>query len=80
MKWLQVHFKIDRNQSDTLEDILTKIGANSITLQNTSDIPHYEILPGEEPSWPSVTLSALFNIVDPLENFIDKMGCTPKLG
>jgi ribosomal protein L11 methyltransferase len=73
MKWLQVHFKIDRNQSNTLEDILSEIGASSITLKNTSNIPHYEILPGEEPSWPSVTLSALFNVIDSPEPLINSL-------
>jgi ribosomal protein L11 methyltransferase len=43
-----------------VEEMLTTLGAISITLQDAADDPVLEPAPGETPLWPTVRISALF--------------------
>ena len=66
MPFLQVTFPVGAADPAPYEDALLAIGALSITLQDAANNPVLEPAPGTTPLWPSVTISALFDIsMDP---------------
>ncbi len=60
MSWLQVKFSTQANEADQLSDLLTAVGAVSVTLLDAADQPLFEPLPGETPLWDQTLVIGLF--------------------
>lgn len=61
MPWLQLTFHVDPDRAETLSDLLSELGAASVTMQDGADQPLYEPPPGATPLWNQTCLSGLFN-------------------
>lgn len=62
MSWLQFSFKTTEKHAEEIGIQLQKLGAESVTFEDTQDTPILEPLPGEVYYWQNTTISALFSI------------------
>ncbi len=60
MPHLQLTFDLGSADPAPVEDVLTLLGASSLTLEDAADDPVLEPAPGETPLWPTVRVHALF--------------------
>ncbi len=60
MPHLQLTFDLGSADPAPAEDLLTSLGASSVTLEDAADDPVLEPAPGETPLWPTVRVRALF--------------------
>jgi len=60
--FLQVHLTLDGLDPDTAEAACFEAGAVAVTLADAGDAPILEPKPGATPLWPSVALSALYDV------------------
>lgn len=61
MSWQQLHFVIQKQNSDYTEALLLEEGAVSILLEDAGDEPLFEPLPGESPLWSDIVMTAFFD-------------------
>ncbi|MDO4250621.1 MAG: 50S ribosomal protein L11 methyltransferase [Moraxella sp.] len=61
MSWQQLHLQCEQSYVDLAEALLLEEGAVSILLEDAGDEPLFEPLPGEEPLWSQVVLTAVFD-------------------
>lgn len=61
MAWQQVHLQITKHQVEFGEALFDEAGAVSILLEDAGDEPLFEPMPGEEPLWGEVVLTAIFD-------------------
>lgn len=59
MPWLQIHLDVPAPESEAIEAILERAGAQAITLRDASDQPLFEPPPGTTPLWDHVIVTAL---------------------
>jgi ribosomal protein L11 methyltransferase len=62
MPFLQVHLVLDGLDPEAAEQACFDTGALSVTLADAADTPILEPAPGATPLWPSVALSALYDV------------------
>lgn len=60
MDWRQFVMDLETLNPDTVEDILLRNGACSITLSDAGDVPLLEPAPGETPLWPAIRITGLY--------------------
>ncbi len=60
MAWQQLIARVPRDRVAEIEGLLELAGAASIALEDATDTPLFEPLPGEAPLWPEVSVKALF--------------------
>lgn len=61
MQWLKLEVRVRREHVEGVEALLESLGALSITLTDTADIPVLEPGVGETPLWPDVAVTGLFD-------------------
>lgn len=61
MAWQQIHLQITKDQVELSEALFYEEGAVSILLEDAGDEPLFEPMPGEEPMWGDVILTAIFD-------------------
>jgi ribosomal protein L11 methyltransferase len=57
---LQLTFDVGHADPAPIEDVLTSLGATSVTLEDAGNDPVLEPAPGETPLWPTIRIRALF--------------------
>lgn len=60
MAWLQLIIHTQNHEVETLSEVLTGLGALSVTCQDDADTPIYEPPPGSTPLWSATKVVALF--------------------
>ena len=70
MPWIQISFDCHKNLSANISDILSNVGAASITLQDAADQPLLEPGVGETPLWDQVIVTGLFDAATDVENLV----------
>jgi ribosomal protein L11 methyltransferase len=61
MAWLKLSFRTDKDHAEILSDLLTELGAVSVSLEDAADQPLLETEWERTPVWDLVTMSALFD-------------------
>ncbi|OOS02339.1 [LSU ribosomal protein L11P]-lysine N-methyltransferase [Moraxella cuniculi DSM 21768] len=61
MSWQQLHLQCPQSTVELAEALFYESGAVSILLEDAGDEPLFEPLPGEEPLWSQVILTAIFD-------------------
>lgn len=61
MSWQQIHLQCTPNQVDLAEALFYENQAISILLEDAGDEPLFEPMPGEEPLWGNIILTAIFD-------------------
>lgn len=60
MAWLQVHIPSDKAHTESLQDLLSELGAHAVTCTDAADQPLFEPPPGATPLWQDTVVTALF--------------------
>ena len=71
MPWQQLVIESSRDQAILICDLMTILGAQSVSLQDTQDELLFDLLDGEQPLWPQTTVSSLWPDNTELEVVID---------
>lgn len=61
MNWIQIHCQVEKSQVELVEAILYRYGAQSILLENATEIQLFEPMPGTSPLWEEVVVIGLFD-------------------
>ena len=61
MPWQQIRLTCRSGDLETVEDLLTELGALSISLGDAGDEPIFEPLPGDSPVWSEAVVTATFD-------------------
>lgn len=61
MPWFQSRFIATQQEAEPLSELLTNLGAASVTLEDAEDQPLLEPAPGETPLWESIEVVGLFD-------------------
>lgn len=61
MSWQQIHLQLTKDQVALAENLFDEQGVVSILLEDAGDEPLFEPMPGEEPLWGDVILTAIFD-------------------
>ncbi|WII94741.1 50S ribosomal protein L11 methyltransferase [Moraxella haemolytica] len=61
MSWQQLHLQCSQDKVELAEALFYEEGAVSIILEDAGDEPLFEPLPGEEPLWGDVVMTAIFD-------------------
>lgn len=61
MSWQQLHLQCQKHQVDLAEALFYEAEAVSIILEDAGDEPLFEPMPGEEPLWGEVVMTAIFD-------------------
>ncbi len=61
MSWQQLHLQCPKSAVELAEALFYEVGAVSILLEDAGDEPLFEPLPGEEPLWSDVVITAIFD-------------------
>ena len=61
MPWFQIRLTARKQEADPLSDLLTELGAASVTYEDAEDQPLLEPAPGETPLWESIEVVGLFD-------------------
>lgn len=67
MSWQQVSLEVAPECSEGVEAAMEALGALSVTLADAADSPLLEPGPGEQPLWPRVQVTALFDAATDLD-------------
>ena len=59
MSWQQLHLQCPKSAVELTEALFYEAGAVSILLEDAGDEPLFEPMPGEEPLWSDVVITAL---------------------
>jgi len=73
MSWIQLSFHCGKEQSPTISELLSTIGAVSVTLQDAEDQPLLEPGVGETPLWNQVIVTGLFDAAKNVDSLIAQM-------
>ena len=60
MPWQQLRVRVEEALAPLVEDVLSDLGAVSVTLQDGEDQPVFQLDPGTTPIWNSTEVTALF--------------------
>lgn len=60
MPWLQLHLDTTSAQAQELADLLSELGAVSVSLTDAADTPLFEPAPGTAPLWQQTRVTGLF--------------------
>ncbi|QIQ21171.1 50S ribosomal protein L11 methyltransferase [Zophobihabitans entericus] len=69
MPWIQIKINTSGQKAEQISDLLSDLGAVSVTFQDTYDVPIFEPLPGETRLWGDTDVIGLYDAeteVDPL--------------
>lgn len=61
MSWWQFSLDCRAAELERVEDLMTSLGALSLSISDAADEPIYEALPGTEPVWPESIVTATFD-------------------
>lgn len=61
MSWQQLHLQCPKSTVELAEALFDEAGAVSILLEDAGDEPLFEPMPGEEPLWRDVVVTAIFD-------------------
>lgn len=61
MSWQQLHLQCPKISVELAEALFYEVGAVSILLEDAGDEPLFEPMPGEEPLWSDVVMTAIFD-------------------
>ena len=61
MSWQQLHLQCPKSAVELAEALFYEVGAVSILLEDAGDEPLFEPMPGEEPLWSDVVITAIFD-------------------
>lgn len=61
MSWQQLHLQCPKTAVELAEALFYEVGAVSILLEDAGDEPLFEPMPGEEPLWSEVVMTAIFD-------------------
>lgn len=61
MSWQQLHLQCPKSAVELAEALFDEAGAVSILLEDAGDEPLFEPMPGEEPLWRDVVVTAIFD-------------------
>ncbi len=61
MSWQQIHIQCTKDQVELAEALFYEAEAVSILLEDAGDEPLFEPMPGEEPLWGDVIMTAIFD-------------------
>lgn len=61
MSWQQLHLQCPKDKVEFAEALFYEEGAVSILLEDAGDEPLFEPMPGEEPLWDDVVMTAIFD-------------------
>jgi len=61
MPWIQLHLDTTSVQAQELADVLTELGAVSVSLTDAADTPLFEPAPGTAPLWQHTRVTGLFS-------------------
>lgn len=61
MSWQQLHLQCPQSAVELAEALFYEVGAVSILLEDAGDEPLFEPMPGEEPLWSEVVMTAIFD-------------------
>ncbi|WP_257265322.1 50S ribosomal protein L11 methyltransferase [Endozoicomonas sp. ONNA2] len=70
MSWIQVRLNTTSEHAEILEDLLLKVGACAVTLQDAKDQPVYEPEPGTTPLWRNTVVVGLFDALTRTDDVI----------
>ena len=73
MAWLQLKLLSQADQAERLSDLLTEVGAVSVTFLDAADQPLFEPLPGETPLWDQTLVIGLFTADVGTEDLIGQL-------
>ena len=76
MAWLQLVLTSTAQDAEQLAEILSELGAASVTLRDAADQPLYEPPPGATPLWENIEVVALFDADQAVEAIINTLGDT----
>ncbi|MFV1997897.1 MAG: 50S ribosomal protein L11 methyltransferase [Acidiferrobacterales bacterium] len=74
MPWQQLVLESDREQAILISDLMTTLGAHSVSLQDSRDEPVFDRLDGNQPLWSQTTVSGLWPEGVDLKTVICKLG------
>jgi ribosomal protein L11 methyltransferase len=61
MNWRQFTMNLESLETELVEQLFTRHGAHSVTLQDAADDPVFEPAPGETPYWRETKITGLFS-------------------
>lgn len=61
MPWFQLRFTAHKDEAETFSDMLSELGAASVTFEDAEDQPLLEPPPGETPLWERIEIVGLFD-------------------
>lgn len=70
MPWLQVSFKTNAEQAQTLVEALEAVGASAITLGDDGDVPVFDNATGAQTLWEHTEVAGLFDIETDLQHLL----------
>lgn len=73
MAWIQIRLYTHSEQAEPLSDLLTELGAVSVTFEDSLDTPVYEPLPGETPLWNNTTVIGLFDALTDMDHIVEQL-------
>jgi len=74
MSWQQLVIESSRDQAILLSDLMSELGAHSVSLQDSHDEPVFDRLDGEQPLWSQTTVSGLWPEESDLKSVINHLG------
>jgi ribosomal protein L11 methyltransferase len=74
MSWQQLVIESSRDQAILLSDLMSELGARSVSLQDSHDEPVFDRLDGEQPLWSQTTVSGLWPEESDLKTVIKRLG------
>lgn len=74
MPWQQLVIESSRDQAVLISELMTTLGAHSVSLQDSHDEPVFDRLDGEQPLWSQTTVSGLWPEQSDLKTVIKQLG------
>ena len=79
MAWIQIRLYTHSEKAEPLSDLLTELGAVSVTFEDSLDTPVYEPLPGETPLWNNTTVIGLFDALTDMDHIVEQLKASDSL-
>ena len=73
MPWLQLKIKVSEARAALVEELLSGLGAVSVTLQDAEDQPVFQIDPGTTPIWRNTEVVGLFEHDAPIDVIVTEL-------
>ncbi len=77
MPWVQLTIEITETEAEAMSDMLTTLGALSVTFQDAADQPLFEPEPDTTPLWDRVRVIGLFDAEHDMQAVIAQLQRTP---